>query len=444
MNDQQALSFLSHLISIPSVSTDSSRKNSMEAAFTTLSNKLSSMGFSVTRRSQEGAHPLLMATRKGKPHAKSIDIYGHYDVQPEDPVSEWESPAFALSDRNGKLYGRGTSDNKGHIVQNIAAISRLIKSDKLDNTVTFLIEGEEEIGSTHFEELIEDTNDTLKNIDVYYITDVGMHEKNHPQLFYGLRGLVYIEVMLNAGTRDLHSGMYGNRVINPAQVLATLVAGMKDPKTGRVLIPGFYDDVKPISDDERTMFEHVRRSDTDEMAEAGVSAVVSLDEQQPWISSKRYPSLDVNGMWSGFTGEGQKTIIPRSASVKLLCRLVELQDPCKIESIIESYVKAHVPKGITVLIKKYKNASPFFTDFNNEYVRRAAMILEELFGNKTLLNRSGGSIPAAEILLRRYGKPVILTGFITPGENMHAPNENYDKDMFFKGITALERLYASE
>ncbi len=438
------IAFLERFISFQSVSTDNARKSEVEKTAEFLADFLRKYTRKVEVLRQKGAHPLVLAIFEPEGRIKNtFGIYGHYDVQPEDPVEHWKSPPFKLVKKDGRLWGRGVADNKGHIVQNIFSILELIKRKRLRNRIIFILEGEEELGSPNLEPYIKDVKEVLDKVDVFFITDVGMHKKNVPQIFYALRGFVYFELEIQIGERDLHSGVYGNRVLNPAHIISDLITRMKDPFSNKVLIEGFYDDVRSLSRKERDMLKAIKRSDEEEKKEAGVYGLVSLDRENTSLTSKIYPSLDINGLWSGFIDEGQKTIIPAKAGTKLSCRLVEFQKPEKIESLIEDFIKRYFRnKDIKYRLKKYPSAMPFFTDPQHPFLEKTADILSQAFGNKTLFNRSGGTIPVAEIFQRIFGKPVILTGFTLPDDNIHAPNENFDEEMFWKGIIALERLYS--
>lgn len=442
MQKQEILKLLSDFISIQSVSTDSKRLSEILQAVEFLTKNLKSMGFEIKLLKKNTAPPLILATKSISKKGKTIGIYGHYDVQPEDPVDEWATPPFKLTVKNGKIFGRGVADNKGHVIQNIISIKHLIEINKLNNNIVLIFEGEEECGSSNFEKYVAKTKEILKKVDVFYLLDAGMYEKNMPQIFYGLRGLVYFELDVNIGSKDLHSGIYGNRVLNPAQVLADLFATMKESSTGKILIPGFYDKVKKISEKERQFLKQVARSGEGQKEEAGVYKVISQDARQPYISSKVYPSLDINGIISGYVGEGQKTIIPKSAKVKFSTRLVENQSPDETEKLVYRFIKNNITDGVKWNLSVLSKDAPFYTDFENEYVKKTANIFEDIFGNKTRFNRSGGSIPAAEILQRIYKKPIIVTGFTLPDDNIHSPNENFDEEMLFKGIQALEIIYS--
>ena len=441
MTKTQIINFFSDFVKIQSVSTDKKRFLEIKKAVSFLKDFLLKLGFLVKVLEKEKAPPLILATLVFDKKAKTIGIYGHYDVQPEDPVSEWQTPPFLLTQKDGKFYGRGVADNKGHIVQNLFAIKKLIEEKKLKNNIVFILEGEEETGSIHFEDYVKEAKDILSKVDVFYLTDTGMHQKNAPQIFYGLRGIIYFELTVKIGERDLHSGVYGNRVYNPINVLADMIGKIKDIKTGKIQIPQFYEKVRKISKDELLLLKKTLKSDEEEKKEAAVFSLTEIDGFGS-LSSKIFPSFDCHGIISGFTQEGQKTVIPKEAKVKFSFRLIEHQNPNEIEKLVFDFVKKNLPKEVKWELRCLSKSAPFYTDVNNLWVKKTASVLKDIFGNEVVFNRSGGSIPAAEILQRLYKKPIILTGFTLPDDNIHAPNENFDEEMFFKGVEALEKIYS--
>lgn len=444
MKNDQIIEFLAKLITIESVSTDPGRFSQIVNAAHLLENKLQSLGFQTEIISAaKTAPPLLIASRVISPDAKTIGIYGHYDVQPEDPVSEWNSEPFYLSIRDGKIYGRGVADNKGHVVQNIAAIERLITDNRLTHNVVFILEGEEETGSIHFEKLVKKAEKILNTIDVFFVTDTSMHAKNVPQIFYALRGLIYFELKVQIGERDLHSGVYGNRVYNPVQILADLLSKIKNIHTGRILIPTFYDEVRTLSVDELQQLQKVARSEDEEQKEANVYSLTTIDNISVSLVTKILPSCDVNGILGGYTGVGSKTVIPKEAYMKFSFRLIENQSVDHVEKIVQSFIQKHMPKGVHYNLITHSKAAPFYTTIDNEFVKKTAQVFRKVFGTDTVFNRSGGSIPASEVFQRLFKRPVILTGFTLPDDNIHSPNENFDEEMFWKGITALTLLYSN-
>ena len=437
----EILNFLSDFVSIPSVSTQKERFKEILKAANFLKDKFLSLGFKVKLIQEKNSPPLVLAY-KFIGSKTTIGIYGHYDVQPEDPINEWKTPPFRLTIKNRKIYGRGVADNKGHIVQNIFAIEELIKENKLKNNIVFLIEGEEESAGSNFEKYILKSKDILSKIDVFYLTDVEMIKKNIPTIYYALRGIVYFELKVKIGEYDLHSGSYGNLVLNPVQFLADLFSRMKDWQTGKILIPGFYQDLRKISSQERKILKRALLTEKEILKEAKLYLIHPTDKKEPSLSTKIYPSMDINGIIAGYTGEGAKTIIPKEATVKFSFRLVEYQKPEKIIKLVKKFIKNQIPKGMRYELKVFGSAAPFYTPINNEYIMKTKEILEKFFGQQVVFDRVGGSIPAAEILQRVFKKPIILTGFILPDCNLHAPNENFDEEMFRKGIEALKLIYS--
>jgi len=443
MSKQHILNDLSELISIQSVSADLSKRKEMSKAARFLERKLTERGFIVEILKKQGCPSAIFAKYTVTGAKKTIGIYGHYDVQPEDPVEEWTVSPFQLTKKNGKLFGRGVADNKGHVIQNLVAVGDLINSKSLKSNIIFLIEGEEECGSESFLSYIEMKKDQLRLMDVFYITDVGMHAKTVPQIIYALRGLAYFELTVQIGKRDLHSGVYGNAVLNPAQVLADLLVKMKDIRTGEVHIPGFYDDVRSVNQAEMRLL--MKGSVTDKVfkKETETYGVTSMRNVPSFLAPKIFPSLDVHGIESGFTGEGPKTIIPRKARVKFSCRLVEYQHVTDIEKKMQKFIKKQLPVGIEYALQTFSYDDPFYTSIMDPYIQKTAEILTKHFGHETVLMREGGSVPAAEMMQRLFQTPVILTGFVLPDSNLHAPDENFDEDMFFEGIEALKKIYES-
>ncbi|MBP7967027.1 M20/M25/M40 family metallo-hydrolase [Candidatus Woesebacteria bacterium] len=442
MTNKDTKSLLSQFISIQSVSADSSRTSEMNIAVSFLSKTLADLGFDVIY-SQKGTSPTCIIAKKTVPNAQlTIGIYGHYDVQPEDPVEEWQSEPFELIERQGKLFGRGVADNKGHIVQNISAIGELIQSGQLKNNIVFILEGEEESGSENFEQYIQDNRNLLQNVDLYYITDSGMYAKDIPQIEYALRGLIYFELTITTGDRDLHSGVYGNIAHNPANILCDLLSQMKDLTTGKIHIPGFYEGVRTLDAKEMGLLTKAITTDEDLRKEMNSYGIRTIEGLPSYLASKIQPSMDIHGLSGGFVGEGPKTVIPREARAKFSFRLVEHQNPEKITASVQSFIKQRIPPDVKYDLKIFSKDSPFYTSLDNPYIAQAAEIMSAHFGKETVFNRSGGSIPAAEIIQRILGKPVIITGFTLPDDNIHAPNENFDEEMFWKGIDCLKKLYS--
>ncbi len=445
MKNQEIVKLLAKFIGIESVSTDPNRYRQILKAVDFLKDELEKIGCSVKLFKKNNSPPLVIGVLSSPfkdRSTKTLGIYGHYDVQPEEPVNEWLTPPFKLTLKKGRFYGRGVADDKGHIIQNLTSIKHLIKVNKLKNNIIFIFEGEEEASSLYFEEYVKKAKKILNQADVFYLTDTGMHQKNQPQIFYGLRGIVYFQLTIKTGERDLHSGVYGNQVYNPAQILVNLLAKIKEPESNKIKINRFYDRCRKIEEKERKLLEKTIKSADDLQKEAQTYQLLKLSDINLSLASKIYPSFEINGLLSGYTKEGEKTIIPKEAMAKFSFRLVEHQSPDEIEKLVRNFVKKNIPQGVKFDLKTLSKSSPFYTDTNNKYLKSTEKILEKQFGNQCLLNRSGGSVPAAEVLQRLFKKPVILTGFTLPDDNIHAPNENFDQEMFWQGIKALEKIYS--
>jgi len=440
-NKNQILKKLSDFITIQSVSTDPLRHGEILKAVEFLKKEITSLGFEVKTYQKDNCPPLIIANNylsrryDQDNNKKTIGIYAHYDIQPEDPVEQWESPPFELTAKKGKIFGRGVADDKGHIIQTLEAINQLIENKKLKNNIVLIFEGEEENESKNFEFLITQAKEDLEKIDVFYILDMGMKEKNIPQIYYGLRGIITGELKIKIGTTDLHSGVFGNRVLNPVQIIAELLAKIKDGKTNKIKIPGFNDSVKKIDQKEIELLREYILNEKVEKKNAGIKDFVG-----DFLSSKISPSFEVNGILSGYTGLGAKTIIPSEAVLKFSIRLVPVQKAEEMKKIVEKFIQKNLPTEIDFKLKMNDGCDPFYTDFENPFAKKTAEILTEVFKNRTYFNRSGGSIAAAEVLQRLFAKPIILTGFTLPDENIHAPNENIDEEMFDKGVKALEKI----
>ena len=433
--DNKIVKLFSDFVAIRSISADPSRHKEILEAVDFLKKRIIKLGFEVDIYQTKDSSPLIVAKRIISPNSKTIGIYAHYDVQPEDPVDEWDSPPFKLDIRGGKIYGRGVADDKGHIIQILMALDQLIKNKKLSNNIVLVFEGEEENKSENFELFVGQAKKDLETVDVFYIFDMGMKAKNIPQIFYGLRGIITGELKIKIGKTDLHSGIYGNRVMNPVQIIAELLAKIKNGETNEIKIPGFYSTVKKISQKERDLLSEFISDDETEKKNAGIKKFIG-----DFLSSKVLPSFEVNGIVSGYTGQGSKTIIPSEATLKFSIRLVPNQISQEIKKITEDFIRRNLPKGVDYVLEISDGGDPFYTDFENHFAKKTAEILSDVFKNKTYFNRSGGSIAAAEVLQRLFKKPIILTGFTLPDENIHAPNENIDEEMFYKGIVSLEKI----
>ncbi|MBI5127202.1 M20/M25/M40 family metallo-hydrolase [Candidatus Roizmanbacteria bacterium] len=439
--NNQVLKLFSDIVSIQSVSADSKRHKEILEAADFIKKELLRLGCHVNLYQKENCPPLIIARKTVSSGVKTIGVYAHYDVQPEDPVDQWKTAPFKLTINNGKILGRGTADDKGHLIQTIAAFGNLIDKNKLTNNLIFIFEGEEEVGSGNFEELIK-KDPLLKEIDVFYVMDFGMETSDQPEIFFGLRGLIAFELELITGKKDLHSGVYGNRVYNPINVLTGLLSKIKDQETGKILIPGFYNSLRKPTKKEWENLLKKKQVDKELKKEAEVFTTFTVDKKYPWLSTKIYPSFDLNGIIGGYVGEGVKTIIPASARAKFSFRLIENQTPDNVEKLVNDFVKKNIPGGVRFSLKTLGKLEPFYTNIDNRYVEITDKIFKDIFGRESLFTRSGGSIGAAATLSYMFKKPLILTGFTLADCNIHSPNENFDEGMFWKGIVAMERIFA--
>jgi acetylornithine deacetylase/succinyl-diaminopimelate desuccinylase-like protein len=366
-------------------------------------------------------------------------VYGHYDVQPPDPLDEWKSPAFEPEIRDGKIFARGADDDKGQLFMQVKAFEFMCKENKLPCNVKFLIEGEEEIGSPSLEEFCIQHKELLK-ADIILVSDTTMLSLDQPTLTIGLRGLAYFEITVIGPNRDLHSGLYGGAVNNPGNALSELIADMKDD-SGKIVIPGFYNDVETVGKEERQLLNQVPLSDSQLMDSI---AIGGLFGEEGYTTTERLgirPSLDVNGIWGGYTGEGAKTILPAKASAKVSMRLVPHQDPDTIEKLLYKYLEENLPTGIRFRLQALHGGNAYVSPWNSKAVQAAVKAIEKTFGKKPLPVRSGGSIPVIAVFERVLGVKSVLMGFGLEADAIHSPNENFPLDNFYKGIETIPWFY---
>ena len=417
-------------LSIPSVSTIPAHAADCRKAAEWLAAELRRIGAQRVEVSETGGHPIVVGERIEDPKLPTIVIYGHYDVQPGDPLDLWKTSPFEPIVRDGRMLGRGSADDKGQIVIHLAALEALLSTrGKLPVNVKYLFEGEEESSSANPERC---------SGDAVIISDSGFFEGNLPALTVGLRGITYMQVDVRNSDVDLHSGSYGGSVINPANALAAMIASLHD-ENRHITVPGFYDDVVELGPEDRAAFAALPFSDANYLA--GIDAKATQGEAGYSTVERRggRPTLDVNGIWGGFTGDGSKTIIPAHAHAKISCRLVMAQDPAKIALQVEAALKAAAPQGLQVEVKNLGNGYPFLTPLGDPYLKAAAGALKETFGADPLYLREGGSIPIAALFQRELSLPVVLLGFTPPDDNAHAPNESMDLGNFEGGIRAVIR-----
>lgn len=452
MQEQQILDYLTdhrdHLLkrlndflAIQSISTDSTHKKDMRQAADFLHAYLKEIGFNKTEIMETAGHPLVFAEYNQAEGAPTVLFYGHYDVQPVDPIDQWKSDPFKPEVRDGRLYARGSSDDKGQVFMQLAVFEAFMKTTgKIPVNVKVCIEGEEEIGSKHLYETLHDHKD-LFAADFAVISDSGMVAKNQPTILYGLKGFTGIEIKVDGPDHDLHSGMYGGAIRNPNMALAHILASMKNVDEV-VTVDGFYDGVEPLSDAERKLIAAVEGEDY-ELA-TGAPATASESGYTAKEHTMARPTLEVNGMFGGYQGEGTKTIIPSSATAKITCRLVPGQDPEKIQQLLKNHVESYAPAGVAVSVKKEKlSAKAYKVEPDHPLIKRAAESYSKAFGKETVYVRMGGSIPVVEWIEDLYHMPIVLLGFGTPEDRLHSPNESFPLDSYDKGMQTLVYYWQS-
>ena len=425
-------------LAIPSVSAIPEHAADCRKAAEWLAAELRRIGAQRVEVSETGGHPIVVAERVEDPALPTIVVYGHYDVQPGDPLDLWKTSPFEPIVRDGRMLGRGSADDKGQILIHLAALEALLSTrGKLPVNVKYLFEGEEESSSVNLERWMA-ANPERCSGDAVIISDTGFFDGNLPALTVGLRGITYMQVDVRNSDVDLHSGSYGGAVINPANALASMIASLHD-ENRHVTVPGFYDDVVELSPDDRAAFAALPFNETNFLA--GIDAKATQGEAGFSTVERRggRPTLDVNGIWGGFTGDGSKTIIPAHAHAKISCRLVTAQDPARIALQVEAALKAAAPRGLQVEVQNLGNGYPFLTPLGDPYLSAAASALKETFGADPLYIREGGSIPIAALFQRELSLPVVLLGFTPPDDNAHAPNESMDLGNFEGGIRTVIR-----
>ena len=440
VNRDRYVDELKQYLTIPSISALPQHKEDVRRCADWTAGEMGRIGLQSVRLEETPGHPIVYGEWTGAEGAPTILFYGHYDVQPVDPLNLWTSPPFEATVRDGELYARGAVDDKGQVFMHFKAVEAHMKENgRLPVNMKFLIEGEEEVGSANLDNFIN-AHKGLLGADLVVISDSPMFDRGIPSICYGLRGLAYYQIDLRGTRSDLHSGSFGGAVANPAMVLAQILAQMKD-KGGRIKIPGFYDDVVPLRPEERAEFaklpfnERKFRQDLGAPKLVGESGYTTLE--RIWAR----PTFEVNGLLSGFTGEGAKTVIPAIAMAKVSMRLVPNQDPQKIGDLFEAYVRKIAPKTVELTLTRMHGGKPWMTEFDNPYVQAAGRAIERGFGQTPVFNREGGSIPVVATFQEELGLPCVLFGVGLPDENAHAPDEKLDLGNFHNGIIASAHLY---
>ncbi len=432
-NKERYLSELSDFLAIPSVSSQSSHNGDVQRCAQWVADQMRTIGMNSVQIFPTPGHPVVYSEWLGAPGKPTVLFYGHYDVQPVDPLNLWTTPPFEMSIRGEKIFARGSADDKGQVFIHFKAIEALMKQHgALPVNVKMIIEGEEEVGSVNLDNFVKDHKQLL-NADVVLISDSSMFAKNVPSICYGLRGLSYLEIEVTGPNRDLHSGSFGGAVHNPIQALSEMIASLHD-KNGKITIPGFYDDVRPLSKTERTAFAKLPFSDTSYAKDLGVKALYGEKGFSTLERVWARPTLECNGIWGGYIGEGAKTVLPSKACAKISCRLVPDQTSDSIAKMVQKHLKNIAPKTIDVQVRNLHGGEAAITPIDSPGVKAAVAALEKGFGKKPLYQREGGSIPIVVQFKKLLGLDTVLLGFGLPDENAHSPNEFLNIDNFFGGM----------
>jgi len=431
---------LKAFLAIPSISALPAHAADTRRCAEWTADEMRRIGLEHVRLEETAGHPVVCADWLHAEGAPTLLFYGHYDVQPVDPLDLWESPPFEAAVRDGEIYARGAADDKGQVFMHLKAIEAHLKqTGRLPVNLKVIVEGEEEIGSAHLDDFVRAHRADLA-ADVVVISDSAMFDRGVPSICYSLRGLVYFQIDLRGTKSDLHSGIFGGAVVNPNQALVQILAQMKD-RSGRVKIPGFYDQVRPLSDEERDEWKRLPFNERRYRTELGAPKLTGEPGYSVLERVWARPTFDINGIVGGFTGDGAKTVIPAVAMAKVSMRLVPDQDPDVIAKQFEDYVRKVAPKSVQLTVTRLHGGKPWITEYDNRFVQAAARAIEQGFGKTPVFCREGGSIPVVSTFQEELGAPVVLFGVGLPDENAHAPNERLDLGNYHNGIVSAAIFY---
>ena len=427
---------LNDFLRIQSISSLSEHKQDMQVAASWLAAAMKRINLENISIDETGGHPVVYADWLHAPGKPTILFYGHYDVQPVDPLNLWETPPFEPTVRDNKLFARGSSDDKGQVFMHLKAIEALFALEgTLPVNVKFIIEGEEEIGSPNLPPYVEKNKEKLA-ADLILVSDTSLYAPGKPAVCYGLRGLTGVQIDVRGAKGDLHSGLYGGGVQNAIHALAQILASFRD-EHGTIQVEGFYDKVSPLSDEERQAYRDLNFDEEALKEEVGVKQLFGEKGytylEQTWAR----PTLEINGVFGGFSGEGIKTVLPAEAGAKITCRLVPDQDPDEIVALLKAHVEKHKPAGVDITISEFDKGAPYITPFDHPVIQAAGRSYERVYEVPTAFIRGGGSIPIVAAFDQILQLPVVLMGFGLTSENFHAPNEHFHLENFDKGLRVL-------
>jgi acetylornithine deacetylase/succinyl-diaminopimelate desuccinylase-like protein len=437
---EQYLEELKDFIRIPSISTDPAYKGDVLRAGEFLAGKLREAGLTAELIKTPG-HPLVYAEWLGAPGKPTVLFYGHYDVQPPDPVELWRHPPFEPTEEGDKLVARGATDDKGQSYAQVKGVTALLRErGKLPVNVKFLVEGEEESGGESIDRYVREDGGKRLAADVIIVSDTALFAPGQPSLIYGLKGLAYMEIKVNGPNRDLHSGTYGGGVRNPLNALASILAQLRDVKTGKILIPGFYDDVRPLEAWEREEWAKLPFDEQEYKRDLGIFDVHGEEGYTTRERTWGRPTCDINGIFGGYMGKGAKTVLPSWGGAKVSMRLVADQDPKKLAELFTKYVQSIAPSGVTVEVEYLHGADPVAIDASGPVADSAMEAMAEIWGARPVRIREGGSIPIVSTFNQVIGAPVLLLGFGLNDDALHSPNEKFNISHFYKGIRSIARM----
>ncbi len=438
-NKDRFLNELMDLLRIPSVSADSKHKKDVERAAEFIKDSLLKAGADKAEICPTKGHPIVYGEKIIDANARTVLVYGHYDVQPPDPLNLWTTPPFDPVIRDDKIYARGSCDDKGQVFMHVKALETMIRNGSLPCNIRFIIEGEEEVGSSNLAEWTKANKDKLK-ADVILISDTSMIANDTPSIESGLRGLSYVEVEVTGPDKDLHSGVYGGAVANPIEILARMIAGMKDADN-RITIPGFYDDVVELSQADRDQLNKAPFSLADYKKDLGIDEVYGEKGYTTLERTGIRPTFELNGIWGGYTGEGAKTVLPSKAYAKISMRLVPNQKSEKITKLFTDHFMKIAPPWVKVRVTPMHGGEPVVTPTDSVAFKAAEKAMEETFGKKPIPTRGGGSIPIVAMFEEVLGLKSVLLGFGLDSDLIHSPDEHYGIFNFMKGIETIPRFY---
>lgn len=438
-NQKRFIDELIELLKIPSISADSKYNKDVARAAEFIKNQLEKAGATHVEICPTKGHPIVYGEKIIDPKLPTILVYGHYDVQPVDPVNLWDSPPFEPVIKDNKIYARGACDDKGQVYMHLKAFEGMMKTNSLPCNVRFMIEGEEEVGSVNLGTWVKENKQRLKG-DVILISDTSIIANDVPSIEVGLRGLSYLEVEVTGPNRDLHSGVYGGAVANPIQILCEMIASLKD-KNNHITIPGFYDDVIELSPEERIELNKTPFNLNEYKKDLGINEILGETGYSTLERTGIRPTVELNGIWGGYTGEGSKTVLPSKASAKISMRLVPNQGTDKITELFTKHFNKIAPPYVKVKVTPHHGGEPVVTPTNSIAYKAASKAMEKTFGKKPIPTRGGGSIPIVALFEKELGLKSVLMGFGLDSDSIHSPNEHFGIFNYMKGIETIPLFY---